>query len=239
MDLVLVPVDGGELPVRRWLPEAGTGPGVVVVQEIFGLSPYILDRCAGLAEAGYVVYAPDLYWRLPSPPEFDETSPEWVAQGVAASSGLDRATTAADTSATLDALRGAPEVTGPVAFVGFCFGGGVAFEVSATNPPDALVAYYGSSLPHLLHLAPRVTCPSLHHFGTADAWIPMDVVTQIRDAVTAGRDDVEFELYDGANHAFDNPHPLFHHAEASAVAWERTLAFLARHLGSRQAGSAG
>ncbi|NCD21080.1 MAG: dienelactone hydrolase family protein, partial [Actinobacteria bacterium] len=80
---------------------------------------------------------------------------------------------------------------------------------------------------------------SLHHFGTADAWIPMDVVTQIRDAVTAGRDDVEFELYDGANHAFDNPHPLFHHAEASAVAWERTLAFLARHLGPRQAGSAG
>ena len=55
MDSVLVPVDGGELPVRRWLPEAGSGPGIVVVQEIFGLSPYILGRCADLAEAGYVV----------------------------------------------------------------------------------------------------------------------------------------------------------------------------------------
>jgi carboxymethylenebutenolidase len=92
-----------------------------------------------------------------------------------------------------------------------------------------MVSYYGSAIPGLLHLAPQVSAPSLHHFGLADEYIDADTVARIRDAV-AGRDGVEFETYVGANHAFDNSDFVLHHPEASAVAWQRTVAFLHERL---------
>jgi carboxymethylenebutenolidase len=125
------------------------------------------------------------------------------------------------------------EVTGDVAAVGFCFGGGLAFNVAAEEPLDALVSYYGSSLPQLHPLAPRVGAPSLHHFGDADSFIPMETVREIEAAVTA-QPDVSFEIHPGAGHAFDNPAPSFHHPEASAAAWASTVRFLSEHLRTRE-----
>ena len=220
-------VDGGTLPVHRWLPESGSGPGIVLVQEIFGVSPYIRDRAAELAAAGYVVDVPDLYWRLDEPP-LDESGPDVLSQAMARMQRLPWADAVADTAAAVRRLRGDDAVVGKVGLVGFCYGGGLAFAVAAGEPVDALVSYYGSALPNLLELAPAVTTPSLHHFGEADSFIPIDVVGQVRDAVD--RDGVEFHTYPGADHAFDNPRPEFHHPEASALAWERTLEFLDRQL---------
>jgi len=77
--------------------------------------------------------------------------------------------------------------------------------------------------------APLVTVPSLHHFGLSDDYIPGDVVARIRGVVMANP-DCEFHTYEGANHAFDNADfPMFHQ-QASALAWERTIHFLSRHL---------
>jgi carboxymethylenebutenolidase len=114
--------------------------------------------------------------------------------------------------------------------LGFCFGGGLGFHVAAVAEPDVLVSYYGSALRDLLHLAPQVTAPSLHHFGTADDFVDAGTVERIREAVTSTDADVRFETYDGANHAFDNDDFYFHHPEASALAWQRTLELLAQHL---------
>lgn len=228
-DLVHVLRPDVDLPVHRWLPAAGTGPGLLVLQEIFGVGEYIQQRCADLAAAGYVVYAPELYVRL-GRMTFDPDSPSYVQEGMGASQQLDWEQTTADASATLDALRAAPEVTGKVGIVGFCFGGGLGFQVAARNPPDALVAYYGSAIPGLLALAADITCPSLHHWGEADSFFPPPVVEHVRAAVTSH--GAQFHSYAGAEHAFDNPHPRFHHADASGLAWSRTLAFLADTLGA-------
>lgn len=217
------------MPVHLWLPEAGRGPGILVLQEIFGVSPYIRKRCADLADLGYVVLAPEIYWRLEDN-TVDESRPDFLEQGLGIVSRLDWATAVADAVAALARLRELPQVQGRVGIVGFCFGGGLGFSVAAQANPDALVSYYGSALPGLLDLAPQVRCPSLHHFGLADSYIPADVVAGIRDAVTADRDDVDFRTYDGADHAFDNTLPAFHHAQASAAAWPVTTDFLARHL---------
>ena len=225
-DVIEVVRPDGVLPVRRWLPAPGRGPGILVLQEIFGVSPYIERRCADLAAAGYVVYAPELYFRLDV--HLDESSPDYLQQGIGASQRLDWEQTTADASAALDALRSASETTGEVAVLGFCFGGGLGFQVAALNAPDALVSYYGSAIPGLLALAPRVTCPSLHHWGLGDSFFPPEVVAQVRDAVAGPA--VEVHTYDGAEHAFDNPNPMFFHAEASALAWTRTLDFLAGRL---------
>lgn len=228
-DVITVPTPDGDMPAHRWLPPSGTGPGILLLQEIFGISEYVRARAADLAKEGYVVLAPELYWRIPGH-GIDESAPDVLERAMSLMGRIDWTTAVADARAALDHLRGASEATGGVGIVGFCFGGGLAFNVAAEDAPDALVSYYGSALPDLLDLAPRVRAPSLHHFGTADAYLPLETVERVRDAVTWENARVEFELYEGAGHAFDNPAPMFHHAEASAQAWPRTVEFLAEHV---------
>lgn len=228
-DVVQVQRPDCDLPIRRWLPEAGRGPGLLVIQEIFGVSGYIHERCASFAAAGYLVYAPELYFRQ-GPIAFDENDPDYLQQGLAAAQRLDWAQAVADTSAALDALRAAPELVGGVGIVGYCFGGGMGFAVAAVNSPDALVSYYGSAIPGLLDLAPAVTCPSQHHWGLADTYFPPAVIDRVEHAISATNPKAEFQTYAGAGHAFDNPRPQFFHASASELARRRTLDFLDAHL---------
>lgn len=228
-----IPVEDGDLPVQVYLPDGGRGPGLVLVQEIFGVSRYIEQRARDLAELGYVVAVPELYWRLgfAATPE-DGPIEDVLGAGMTAAQelGLDRAID--DVVATLEWLPVQPEVAGPVGVIGFCFGGGVAFAAAArlgrADRPAVLVSYYGSALPALADQAPRVSAPSLHHWGSADAFIPGEMQDTVRAALA--RDGVEWFTYDGAGHAFDNPHPAFQHAAASELAWSRTVEFLARQL---------
>jgi carboxymethylenebutenolidase len=225
-----VTVADGTMPGYVWLPPAGTGPGILLLQEVFGVSRYIRQRAADLAAAGYVVLAPELYWRL-AETSVEESSPTALADAMGLVSQLDWPTTVADAVAAFDRLRKLDEVRGRVGVVGFCFGGGLAYNVAAVASPDVLVSYYGSALPDLLHLAPNVSAASLHHFGLDDEYIDNAAVERIRAAVTsAPGGPVRFETYQGANHAFDNPDFVLHHPQASALAWQRTLSFLAEHL---------
>jgi carboxymethylenebutenolidase len=228
-DVVTVVTAAGEMPARLWLPPSGRGPGLLLLQEIFGVSGYIQRRSADLAAAGYVVLAPELYWRLDTTP-IDESAPGAIDEAMGRAQQLDWPTTVQDAVAALRRLKAREEVSGGTGVIGFCFGGGLAFNVAAVEEVDALVSYYGSALPGLLDLAPQVTAPSLHHFGTADDYLDTDAVARIREAVTSGGTPVEFETYEGANHAFDNDVFVLHHPQASKLAWQRTLAFLARVL---------
>jgi carboxymethylenebutenolidase len=219
----------GDMPAHLWLPEAGSGPGLLLLQEIFGVSGYIQRRGAALADAGYVVLAPAIYWRLDATP-LDESAPGVIEEAMGRAQQLDWPTTVDDAVAALQHLRGLDVVRGGAGVIGFCFGGGLGFNVAAVADPDVLVSYYGSAIPGLLDLAPQVTAPSLHHFGLADDYIDPGTVDRIRKAMTYGDGTVRFETYDGANHAFDNDDFALHHPEASALAWQRTLAFLAQQL---------
>lgn len=226
----------GEMPVHLLAP-AGTDlrgeapiprPGVVLVQEIFGVSRYVLQRAEDLAALGYVVAVPELYWRI-GVSATAEDGEEMLAEGMAAADRISFEEAIDDTAACVRWLSARPEVSGDVGLLGFCFGGGVAFAVAARTPVAALVSYYGSALPQLLDLAPALTVASLHHWGDADAYIPPDVQEKVRAAVVHSEEQ-EWHTYPGAGHAFDNPHPAFHDAPASALAWERTTAFLASRL---------
>jgi carboxymethylenebutenolidase len=229
---ISVPTDTGDMPAYLWLPEAGTGPGMVLFQEIFGVSGYIRRLAADLAGLGYVALVPDLYWRLDPNLEPLDEAPDALETAVGRATSLDWERTVADGVAALQALRERADVTGAVGVVGFCFGGGLGFNVAAVADPkpDCLVSYYGSAIPGLLHLADSVTVPSLHHFGLSDDYIDADTVEQVRQAVTAGNDAVVFETHDEANHAFDNPHFANWHETASGNAWESTERFLAEWL---------
>jgi carboxymethylenebutenolidase len=230
-------VDGGQLPADLHLPASGRGPGIVLFQEIFGVTDYVAGRARDLAALGYVVLVPHLYWRLGDP--VLREGGDGLGEAMEVVGRFDWERGVGDGAAALSALRARDEVAGSVAgqvgLLGFCFGGGLAFAVAAaTLPsgggPDALVSYYGSALPTLLSAAPAVTCPSLHHFGLADAYVTVEAQRGIEAAVVAGHEDVTFLTYPGAGHAFDNPSPEFHDAEASAQAWTTTAAWLRERL---------
>jgi carboxymethylenebutenolidase len=216
------------MPAHRWLPDSGRGPGVLLLQEIFGISPYIRRRAQDLADQGYVVLAPEIYWRLGEGP-IDEAGDGAIDEALPIRMEVDWAAAVADSAAALEVLRALPEVMGRVAVVGFCFGGGLAFNLAAVANVDAAVAYYGSDIARLLELAPRITAPVLYHHGLADDYVPESTVREI-EASVGSRPGAEFRTYEGANHAFDNDRFVLHHPGASVEAWQSTTAFLATHL---------
>jgi carboxymethylenebutenolidase len=220
-----VSVDDGQMPADLHLPADGGGPGIALFQEIFGVTDYIDARARDLAALGYVVLVPHVYWRQGDPVISGDDA---LPRAMAAVGQVDWETAVADGVAAVAALRQRAEVTGPTGVFGFCFGGGLAFAVAAADDPDFLVSYYGSALPNLLDAAAEVRAPSLHHFGLADAYIPAETVARIEHALTAGPAAATVLTYDGAGHAFDNPLPAFHHADASRHAWDNTVAWLSQ-----------
>jgi carboxymethylenebutenolidase len=215
------------MPAQLWRPASGRGPGILLLQEIFGVSDYIVQRAQDLAGLCYVVLAPEIYWRIGAARV--ENGPDAMGEAFALAQRVDWDAAVSDGAAALETLATLPDVAGGTGIVGFCFGGGLGFNVAAVSTPDLLVSYYGSSLPGLVDLAGDVRAPSLHHFGLADSYIDRDTVDRVREALTA-QPDVTFETYEGADHAFDNPDFPMYHPEASALAWERTVAFLGSHL---------
>jgi carboxymethylenebutenolidase len=222
--------DGGELAGHLVLPDSGAGPGLLILQEIFGLSPYIREVCERVAGLGYVALAPDLYWRIEPGVAIDEREPEGFEQALGYMSRLDFEKAVDDSVAALDHLRRLPEVRrAGVGVMGFCLGGGLAFRVAAASDPDCVVCYYGSALAESLEHAGDIHCPILFHFGDADQYLTPEKQERVRAAL-GGRPELEFHTQPGANHAFDNHYFAFHHPEAAARAWELTKEFLKERL---------
>ena len=112
--------------------------------------------------------------------------------------------------------------------MGFCMGGTLAWAVAAAGEPSCCVSYYGSGVPDMLGMLDQVTCPTLFHFGNADAYIPNEGVDAISAAI-AGRDGFLLNVED-AGHAFDNHESaIFWNEAAAKSAWAKTMSFLTEH----------
>ncbi|HEX4344975.1 MAG TPA: dienelactone hydrolase family protein [Solirubrobacteraceae bacterium] len=227
----------GDFAAHVAIPDSGGGPGILLLQEIFGVNEYIRDAARRLAELGYVVLAPDLFWRIEPGIELG-AGDEDLRRGMATVQQLDFAVAVQDAIAALAVLRGLPEVAGDAGSgggaragaLGFCLGGTLAFQVAAHGDPDVAVCYYGSGIAGALDAADTISCPVLLHFGGSDPHIPREQVDAVA-AMAAGHDGFELQVQEDAGHAFDNGFsPRFSDPAAAAVAWEQTSAFLAREL---------
>ena len=154
-----------DLPV--WLPPGGRAPGVLVIQEIYGVGPYIRSVAEHLATLGYVAAAPDLFWRLQRNWEAQHDE-EGLRQSLDLSSHFDVAQGVVDAAAALDHVSGLPEVFGGVGVMGFCLGGSLAYLLAAQATPAVVVSFYGSSVPDNLDLLDQISCPLQFHFGGSD-----------------------------------------------------------------------
>lgn len=223
VDRVEVADGGFDLPV--WLPAKGSGPGLVLVQEIFGLDDYLTSVAEDLAALGYVVAVPELFWRVE--PKWSSAHDEaGVAASMAVAGRFDFALGQSDVIATMARLRELPEVDGGVGVFGFCLGGSLAFGAAVEADPDVAVSFYGSAVPDNAGQLSQVSCPIQFQFGGQDPYIPRDAVQKVVDAAE-NHDMAEIHVHEQAGHAFHNhAAPMFHHPEAAANAWGLATSFL-------------
>ena len=214
------------------VPASGSGPGILLFQEIFGINDNMRGLADKLAGEGYVVLVPDMFWRIER--RFERKDESGMAEAFAIMQQLDFETAAEDIASTHAHLLQMTECTGKIGAVGFCLGGSLAFAAAGRSQVDgkgldAAVSYYGSGNNDLLGLLPSVDCPMLFHYGAEDPFIPEEKIVEVEQAV-ADRDDITVHRY-AAGHAFSNwDAPSMYQEAAATEAWARTLAFFATHL---------
>jgi carboxymethylenebutenolidase len=222
MNVTLTAADGFKLSAYRADPAGPVRGGVVVIQEIFGVNHHIRSVCDRLADAGYRAMAPQVFDRIEPNFESGYTVPE-VTRARELAGQIDWAKMVLDASAAVDALKR----EGPVAIMGFCMGGSLAF-LAATRLGGlaAAICYYGSRIVRDADSKPR--CPVLMHFGGDDAHISMADVEIIRQK----RPECEIHVYPGAEHAFSNDDRPSYELRSAKIAWQRSLALLSRVFAS-------
>lgn len=222
-ETVRFPANGHETRGYLSLPASGSGPGVLVIQEWWGLVDHIRNVADRFAAEGFVALAPDLY---------DGTttrSPDDAAKLFMALN-IDRA--AADLRGAAAFLQAHGSVRGArIGAVGFCMGGQLALYAGMALPEriGAVVDFYGIH-PNVPVDPARLKVPVLGHFGTRDASIPVQNPRDLAAAVQAAGGQFEVCFYEADHAFFNDTRPAVYDQTASRLAWERTLAFLRTHL---------
>jgi carboxymethylenebutenolidase len=209
--------DGHELDAYEVHPD-GASASIVIVQEIFGVNAHIRSVVDRYASFGYRAIAPALFDR-------GERGVELGYDDAGRARGIELVMPIAFDAAMLDVTAAVEHVaeTGPVAVIGYCFGGSVAWIAACDLPIAAAVGYYGGQIHGMIDREPKV--PTMLHFGELDHGIPLDQVT----AIAAAHPEVPVHVYEGADHGFNCDARATHDARSAAIALGRTLEFLADH----------
>ena len=228
-DMIEVPASGGTMPALLARPAAGSrAPGVLVIQEAFGLNGHIKDVTRRIAAEGYVALAPDLYWRGG---KGRSVGYDRLAEAIALMQSLNDENVVADVGSAAAYLEKQPSVrAGGVGITGFCMGGRVSF-LAACELPDMIKAsapYYGGGIP--VERTEKLHCPVLAFFGEKDAFIPLDSVERLKAEAKRHGKQVEVVIYPGADHGFFCDERASYQATAAADSWERLKKFFAKHL---------
>jgi len=205
--------DGHELDAYLAEPKDNPRGGVVIVQEIFGVTDHVKRVADQYAAEGYRAIAPAMFDRIKRGITLPYTD---VEQGRAYMQQLKWPNTVVDVEAAVDAVRDA----GAAAVVGFCWGGTVAHVAASELDLDAAISYYGGGVARMLDKTPQ--CPIVYHFGDQDHAIPMADVQRIVSAYP----DADVHVYKGAGHGFNCDERSSYSAADARVAFERSIEFL-------------
>jgi carboxymethylenebutenolidase len=209
--------DGHRLNAYRALPDGTPHGGVVIVQEIFGLTDHITRVVDRYASEGFAAAAPAMFDRIEPNIVLDYGEIE-TGRGLMRQLQWDQ--TLIDVGAALDAVA----ADGPAAVVGFCWGGTVAHVAACELALDAAVSYYGGGIVRFLNKQPN--CPIIYHFGDRDPAIPPDDIERIRASVRGA----EVYVYPGAGHGFNCEDREAYSPTDAELAFERSVAFLRAEL---------
>jgi carboxymethylenebutenolidase len=223
---VRIPSSDGEFSGYLSLPRKGRGPGVVVLQEIFGVNASMRKICDFFASRQFTVLAPELYWRTNPGVELVETDYE---NARAIRSKTDDNKAAGDVATAIEFLRKHETCTGKVGVVGYCWGGLISYLTAVRHKPDAAVGYYGVGIDKKLDLAKNLACPLMLHYAGQDQFAGPEVAGHVRETFKSDPRVTVWE-YPNAGHAFARPGGAHFDAKSADLADMRSLSFLTAHL---------
>jgi carboxymethylenebutenolidase len=221
--------DGGAFKGYLAVPASGSGPGIVLLQEIFGVNASMRDVADYYAEEGYVVLAPDLFWRMQPGVDLGYSEADF-GKAFDYYQRFDADLSIKDVADALKVLRARPEIKGKVGALGFCLGGKLAYLTAARTDVDCAVSYYGVGIDADIGEAGKIKGPIVFHFAELDKYANAEARETIR-AGFAGRTDVEFYLYPGCDHAFAAPERASFDKPATLMAHSRSIALFRKVLG--------
>ncbi|MSO64698.1 MAG: dienelactone hydrolase family protein [Alphaproteobacteria bacterium] len=210
-------------------PASGPGPGVVCIQEIFGVNSWMRAIADDIAKAGHVTLVPDLFWRIEPGLQINGEDQASFAKAFELYGKCDVDKGVADIQDAINHLRnkeGCPKVGD----MGFCLGSFLAYLCSARTDADANVGYYGIGIETKLEEASRMRGPLLLHIASADQFVPLEAQKKVH----AGLDKnakVTIHDYTGEDHAFARKGGHAYRKAAADLAEKRTLAFFKKHIG--------
>jgi carboxymethylenebutenolidase len=196
----------------------GSYPGVILIHEWWGLNDNIKDMAELLASDGYIVLAVDLY-------EGKVAQNQDEARQL--TSSLNQTRAVENMKAAVEYLR--EQGASKVGSLGWCFGGGQSLQLALNDGIDATIIYYGRLVDDEDQLS-KITWPVLGIFGDKDTSILVDSVNAFDAALDKLNIENEIYIYPNVGHAFANPSGMNYAPEETKDAWEKTLAFLERHL---------
>lgn len=210
--------DGHELDAYLAEPKGKAKGGIVVVQEIFGVTSHVKRVADQYAAQGYRAIAPAMFDRVERNVTLDYSQ---IQKGLEYMHQLEWPNTLADLEAAADEIRG----EGGAAVVGYCWGGTVAHVAASELDLDAAVSYYGGGVAKNLDKKPQ--CPIMYHFGDQDASISLPDIEKIRKA----NPTCPLHVYPGAGHGFNCDERSSYSAKDAKIAFERSVEFLNEQLG--------
>ncbi len=226
-----ITIEGPDGPFMAYRadPAGGSGPAVVVIQEIFGVNAVMREICDRWAERGYIAVCPDIFWRQePGIQLTDRTEAEW-ARAFELYQGFDEVAGIRDIQATIAAIRSDAACSGKVGTVGFCLGGKLAYLCATRTDADANIGYYGVGIENNLDEAGNISAPTLLHIAEEDGFCPKEAQAQIHAGLD-GHDRVVIHDYAGVDHAFARNGGEHYDDAAAQTANDRSAAFFDRHL---------
>ncbi|HEX6481491.1 MAG TPA: dienelactone hydrolase family protein [Ktedonobacteraceae bacterium] len=199
-------------------------PGVVLIQEWWGIEPHIRDLAQKLAAEGFVVAVPDLYHGKIATEPNDAQRMSMMIRG-----NVDQA--AKEVIGALDTLKAMPNVEPKkLGLMGFCIGGFMTLVVASRYPDlGAVVAFYGAGYDPTPEEVAKINAPVLAIYGSRDQSVPPNQIKKIQQVYQAEGKDLTVKLYD-AGHAFINPAHGMGNEKAAAEAWPLAVNFLKQHL---------
>lgn len=219
--------DGGTFRGYLTLPRGGKGPAIVLCQEIFGINAYVREVAEYYAEEGYVVLAPDLFWRMEKDVDLGYTPEDWQkAFGFFQKFDVDLGIK--DIASAVKALHAMPEVVGKVGALGFCLGGKLAYLAAARAGVDCAVGYYGVGIEAALD--EKINVPLVLHMANEDKFVPPAAQEQIKQHFK-NQPHVEIYSYPGMDHAFARTGGDHYDKPAAMMAHSRSIALFRKVMG--------
>jgi carboxymethylenebutenolidase len=232
MDKVTITASDGAGTFDAFLAHAPKSPAgvVVLIQEIFGVNDSMKETARQVAEQGYHVLVPDLFWRLrPGVDLTDKSDAEWK-QALDLMNRFDQQKGVEDLKATVAVARTLEGGNGRVGTMGYCLGGRLAMMMALESDADVNVSYYGVGLDGLIGGLDRVRAPLLLHIADQDAFFPAEARAKVVEAAK-GHPNVRAYVYPDADHAFARVGGTHWQARAATIANGRSAEALAAALG--------